>query len=264
MTLRKAMNINLRVLAIFFFVLLYSCTTAEDIQPPVYEIPVFNDSTDIFDQNILAAVYTDYKFPEEFYREDLNGGSIYYENTISTQTSDTKWFEHSTNSYDQALAWSETSAVNSAYYRGLVSERETEKFFEFRRVWEDNRNDIVLSRVHKFSYLDRSMYDRFNPNDTLAILRKSPINSESVIELVEYLWFLEVYKITGFKVLFYRIEETSQSYNYVLFHIKTSYGDWGLCDKISVLRTVFSVDKQTGALVQNSGEVILTLDGECH
>jgi len=247
-----------KALLISCFLFVAGCTDSDVINPidgpPNYQPPVIQDSTQLTNEIILQAVYSNYKYPSGFYEEDLQGGSTYYVNTVSISPLDKRenhWFELSTNSRDQAIAWSESSSVNSSYYRKLVSEKETEKYFEFRRVWEKHPTDILLSRVHKASYLDRSMYDRLNPGDTLGIFKKEEINKATVKELIEYLWFIGSYNTGGSKVLCTYATENESSVKYILFYTKVTYGDWGLKDKIIVMRGIFQVSKSTGAITES-------------
>jgi hypothetical protein len=251
---------------IFVIVLLIiGCESSID-NKQVYLPPNIQDSTQITDENVLRAVYSSYKYPAGFYQEDLNGGSPYYENTISTKSISERpsyWYELSTNNRDQAFAWSESSSVYSAYYRKLESEKETEKYFEFRRVWEEHPTDILLSRVHKEGYLDKSMYDRLNPGDTLGIFTKSNIDTTSVRELIEYLWFVWNYNMGGAKALCSYVINFNDSVNYLLFYTMVSYGDWGLCDQISVMRSIFSVSKQSGIIKENK-YLVRHITGKCN
>jgi hypothetical protein len=256
---------TLKVFIFAAIVLVSGCVSPIE-KNPIYVAPQIRDSTEITDENILRAVYSNYKFPQGFYKEDLKSGSPYYENTVSIRSLNDRspqWFELSTNDRDQAFAWSESSSVYSAYYRKVESEREDEKYFEFRRVWQEHPSDILLSRVHKASYLDRSMYDRFNPGDTLAIFRKSDVDTSSVKELIEYLWFIGYNDMGGAKALCSRVVDLDSSVQYILYYTMVSYGDWGLCDKISVIRSVYSVIKQTG-IITESKSVFRSITGKCN
>jgi hypothetical protein len=88
------------------------------------------DSITISDSQILDLAYSSFKYPDGFYQEDLTGESIYYVNTLSilplSQRSHNA-SELSTNSRDQAFAWSESTNVNSSQYRKLESESQTDK-----------------------------------------------------------------------------------------------------------------------------------------
>ena len=82
-----------------------------------------------------------------------------------------------------------------------MSESQTEKYFQFRRVYQQDTNDVVLDRVHKLSYVDRSMFDWFNPTRFIARLNVSPIDTLVAQNLVEYLWFVWNYNIGGAQVV---------------------------------------------------------------
>lgn len=217
----------------------------------IYLSPEIQDSTQITDENVLRAVYSTYRYPASFTREDFSEGSPYYENTISIYNMNERsnfWRELSTIDRNQAFAWSESSSVHSAYYRSVVSERETEKFFEFRRVWLEHPTDVILSRIHKSTYLDRSMHDRMRPRDTIAVF-KGVVDRASVKALVEYLWYAENYNTSGAKTLCTAMVEGTESINYFLFHTEVSFGDWGLNDHIAVYRSLFRVLKGTGTVI---------------
>jgi hypothetical protein len=207
------------------------------------------DSISLADTTLLRFASTGPKYPAGFYNEDLGDASIYYENTLSILPLGQRIpsaFELSTDNRDQAFAWSESSAVNSSDYRMLQSERETERFFEFRRVNQNNPKDIILSRVHKSSYIDRSMYDKFNPSPIVAQLNARPIDTETVRTLVEFFWFIDNYELYGAKVL---QEVTSQSPDSILcalYHIQVVFGDWGISDRIYLYRSLYSVSTQSG------------------
>ena len=124
---------------------------------------IAEEQTEFSDKDLRCAVYTDYKFPDGFYQEDLSlpdregKASIYYENTVSIDSSN-KWTEFCTNELSRAWTLSERSADSNSYYRRVVDTTITEKFFQFRRVSEQNPRDVLLSRVHKCSY--------FTPSDS--------------------------------------------------------------------------------------------------
>jgi hypothetical protein len=232
----------------------------------VYLPPDIRDSTQITNENVLRAVYSSYKYSEGFYHEDFQGSNPYYENTISIHASNERpsyWFELSTNDRSQAFAWSESSSVYSSYYRKLESERQTEKYFEFRRVWQEHPSDVILSRVHKATYLDRSMYDRFNPGDTIAVFQKSPIDTAGFKELVEYLWSADNFNIGGAKALCSYVLDHGTAVEYLLFHTMVSFGDWGLSDQISVMRSTYLVSKQTGVVTCRK-QIIRFITGTRH
>ncbi len=219
-------------------------------------LPGFNvtfDSIDVSDSTVLAIEYSTYVTPEGFYSEDLQGGAIYYESNLSITPSQNRqppFFFLSTDSKDQARAWSESSSVNSAYYRDFVSERETERYFEFRRVYKQRPSDILLSRVNKLSYIDRSMYFFPSKADLIGRLNARPIDGTQVQSLSEYLWFIENFDLYGSKVLAVVPKDGTDSTYCALYRLTMSGGDWGLHDDISLLRTTVSVAKASGDIIR--------------
>lgn len=227
-----------------------------------YYVATF-DSISITNETLLQLSYSSFKYPNGFYQEDLGGASIYYENTLSIlplnqRTSHS--FELSTNNRDQALAWSESTSVNSAYYRTLQSERQTEKYFEFRRVYQQNTRDVVLSRVHKLSYIDRSMFDSFNPTPLIGVFNLRPIDTSGVRTLSEYMWFSQNYSTGGAKALAAVPAESTDSIKCAIYQIQIVYGDFGVRDQIYLYRQQYSVGRQTGKIYR-SRSTIKTVQG---
>jgi len=203
----------------------------------------------------------EYAHPE-FYSEDLNGGFRYYENTISVRTESDRWIELSTDIRDSAYTWSEASSNSSAYYRTLESERETAKFFEFRRVYLEHPTDIMLSRIHKSSYLDRSMFDRIHPSDVVGVYKVRPILGPEVQELIEYMWKTCRLVQSG-RPLTRNFSENDSSFEEEIYFIRTIGGDWGICDTVILGRSVVSVDKTSGE-VSRFVEELREIDGVCY
>ena len=141
------------------------------------------------DENrILELAYdNDYLYPEGFYHELISIGSAYYVNTISiTPVSEREhiWIELSTDDRDEALLWSNKSNENSTVNREIISEKETEKYFEFTRQNIVYGNDVLLSRIHKSSYF-RPTLDRFLEPDTIGIYM-GELTKNKVKVLIEF------------------------------------------------------------------------------
>jgi len=203
------------------------------------------------DREIIEKAYsTTYQFPEDFYYETDLQGSPYYENTVSIRASQDLWIELHTNDKEQALNWSEISSTTSAYYRDLVAERETDKYFEFKRVYSIYPNDIILSRIHKSSYFIPS-YDKFNRSSHIGTLKVFPINEEVAKTFIEYMW---TNNLIGYndKVLENKITETTNHFLYNLKPVSVTYGDFGICDVIEVNNFDFLIDKQSGEVTYES------------
>ena len=203
------------------------------------------------DNKLRSFAYSESRGHPDFYQEDYGRGSRYYENSISTRMESDKWIELSTGTRDSALTWSETSATSGAYYRDLVSESETEKYFEFQRVYSENLSDVILSRVHKSSYLDRSMYDRFNPSPVLGVYRVRPISESGARELIEYMWINS--RIDNGRPLSRGMEESEVSFTEEIYYSYTVGGDWGTCALVRVDKTTGEVTKEAEELREVNG-----------
>lgn len=237
---------------ILLTILTLSCQNEDDI-------PKISLTTD--EREIMEKAYSKtYMFPDNFDYEKTLDGSLYYENTVSIRTSDNTWIELDTNDKLQAKEWSEISSTTSAYYRDLVAERETEKYFEFKRVYSVNPKDIILSRVHKSSYFKPS-FDKFKPSNKIGTLKINSINKETAKVFIEYMWTSYLVSYPD-KVLETNIVEYSDKIRYNLKAVNVIYGDWGMCDVIEVKSFDFFIDKLSGDVTFNSSQ-IKELKGTC-
>ena len=219
--------------------------------------------------DIIELAYSDYKYPEGFYTEELNGTSFYYMNTLSiTPPGEREYIriDLSTDDRDTAFYWSILTwaggeiSIDGDSAREYVSEAETEKYFEFRWVKENNPDYIRRYRAHKSSYLDASMYDQFNPGPVLGKYRQRPFELERVQELIEYMKFIQIYQTRGFKVLESSCLEFPKEYVCTIVELQMSWGDYGLNDLIAVLNKIYTVDKATGDITERE-ELIQTYTG---
>ena len=227
--------------------------------------------TEFSDEEIIDAVYSEYKYPESFYQEELGGIRLFYENTFTLKPLGERdgWVELCTDNRSRASEWVETSTKNSVYlsrYKNLTyDERETEKFFEFRGIRPKDQQHVILRRVHKCSYF-RPRHDKHRKlerGEVLGIFGQRPITIDNVKELIEYLWFIENYNFYGRKVLSSFTSDEGSSIKHTIYETKVVVGDWGLCDEISLVRTEYVVDRNSGE-VTVFPETIKILEGECH
>ncbi len=234
-----------------FIVLTWSCDTHDN--------PFAILTTD--DEEIVEKAYSKtYMYPPGFKFQQNLDGSVYYENTVSIRASQTAWIELSTHNRQQAKSWSEISSSTSAYYRNLTEERETEKYFEFKRVYSGNTKDVILSRVHKDSYFVPD-FDKLNPTNVIGTLKVNPINKETFKDFVEYIWTSYTIGYTG-KVLEYTVTDYPDKVRCNLKSIHVSNGDFGLCDIIEVKNFDFFADKQSG-IVTFQSNTIKEIRGVC-
>ena len=212
------------------------------------------------DQVVVAKAYSKtYLYPAGFEYESNLDGSPYYENTVSIGTSTDSWLELYTNSKVQAREWSEISNSNQTYTRLLTEERETEKYFEFKRVSPINPSDVILSRVHKSTYFIPS-YDKFKRGITIGVLMV-PVTKESVKTFVEYIWTCNLVSFP-IQVLENTIIDDGNIFRYNIKSVNVIYGDWGICDVIEVKNYDFLIEKGTGVITFESNKV-KEIQGTC-
>ena len=212
------------------------------------------------DENrILELAYdNDYLYPEGFYHELISLGSVYYVNTISiTPDSEQEhiWIELSTDDRDVALLWSNKSNENSSVNREIISERETEKYFEFTRQNEIYENDILLSRTHKSSYFKPTL-DKFLEPDTIGIYM-GELTENKVKELIEYLWSCGTIGLAHSKVIESQITEYHDYYEHYVQSIMIVHGDFNIHDYIHVYGNYFKLNKSERSLIIDTKEIMI-------
>ena len=238
--------------------MLYGCNELGPESSPLWEAPGYKatfESIEIPDSTILRLGYSSSLAPDGFYVEDWEAGSIYYETTLSIAPEHLRqppFYFLSTNARQQAYAWSESSSVHSAYYRELVSERETDRFYEFRRVYKQNPKDILLSRVHKLSYLDRSNFDYFAHASLIGRLNARPIDEATVRSLAEYLWFIDY---DGTRALASVPATRGDTVYCALYELRMGWGDWDMNDVAVLYRTVYAVSRSNGDVIRQRYEL---------
>jgi hypothetical protein len=210
------------------------------------------------ENRILELAYNiDYLYPEGFYQELIYEGSAYYENTVSIKPISERehiWIELCTNDKNEALLWSNNSNEYSSVNREIISERETDKYFEFKRQNVEYENDILLSRIHKTSYFQPKL-DKFKEPDTIGIYN-GELSKNSVNELVEYLWSCGSIGLGHSKVIESQIKEFNSYYEQYIQSIKIVYGDWGISDYIYVYDNYFKMNKPDSTLILETIKII--------
>jgi hypothetical protein len=208
------------------------------------------------DQQIINTAYTtNYVYPEGFYHEIIDTGSVYYENTLSITPVNQRqdiWIELSTNDRDQARTWSDLSNQYGSVNRAVVEEKETAKYFEFKRKNVLSASDIVLSRVHKTSYF-KPLNNRFFELDTIGIYN-GDLNTPAIKELVEYLWSSGTIGIDYTKVLESSITEFIDHWEQYIKSIKIITGDSGVPDEIYVYDNYFILNDSDKVLTVSSSQ----------
>jgi hypothetical protein len=206
------------------------------------------------DKRILDLAYNkDYVYPDGFYNKD---GFGYYENTVSIKPVSERepvWIELSTNDKNEALLWSNLSNEYSSVDREIISERENEKYFEFKRRNVKNERDIILSRVHKSSYFQPKL-DKFLESDTVGIYR-GELSETEFDELVEYLWSCGSMGLGHTKVIESQSKEYDDYFEQYIQSIKIIYGDFNINDYIYVYDNYFKMKKSDRTLIMETHKV---------
>ncbi len=234
-----------------FSILWISCDKKENTINP-------NDSI------IDLAYSSSYYYPNGFYHEIIDSGSIYYENTVSIAPTDKRkdiWIELNTTDIKQAREWSELSNQYSSVNRLIVKELANNKYFEFIRVSTTSSKDILLSRVHNSNYFI-PLLDKFKAIDTVGKFKMTNFQKSDVKELIEYLWSAGVIGYSD-KVLESNVIENTDNYEHLIKSISIVYGDFGLNDYIYLYDNRFLINKQNGLITMTKVQTDL-IKGKHH
>jgi len=238
--------------------------------------PVFQPNQQEFtDEEILDATYSHYKAPQNFStRESDPYFQLVYESTSFLKTwaernaelgKNISDFEVCTDDKNQALNWSELYRKNYLEDdQKLLNEIETEKFFEFKynATWREykygnGRSDALrgdILRIRKCSYLNAagSWRDRDdNLSIFLGIFNKRPVTTENVKELIEYDYSLFNSETRDEKILSSFSGNQGDKIKHTIYRTIIASddlaGSW-LCEKIHLMKSVYTVDKTSGEI----------------
>lgn len=245
------------------------------------EAPVFHlTQTKFTDKDVLNAVYSDYKTPDGFFVDTLERGekisdSVYYERLLENNNGIfycTKDINTAKQLVDENIAdYNRQDSRDEV----IIDTSENEKFFEFKTIENKknfpDRKYYLRHRVYKCNYLSdlqSEMYyekDKSISDNYIGIFAKRPVTTENVKELVEFLWYsaFRNYITVGSKALSSFTEEDGNLIKHTIFETKTASGDWGLCDRITLIKSIYTVNKNSGE-IKLSQEDIKTLQGKCH
>ena len=207
------------------------------------------DDYDTSNPILVKAYSSTYFYPADFYSESIDSGSIYYVNTISIKPVDQRepiCIDLCSNDIAQARTWSELTNTNSSQNRLLKDERQTEKYFEFKRVSPINKIDMVLDRVHKKSYFIPLM-DRYKAIDTIGQIPESTLQSTDIKQYIDYLWSSGIVEGPT-KVIETKLQDTTIGHKYTIKSITIVGGDRGIDDIIHVYRNTFLIYDSDGII----------------
>ncbi|MFY8035664.1 MAG: hypothetical protein ACOVMQ_00785 [Cyclobacteriaceae bacterium] len=249
-----AMKNNLSIGLIFIIAM--SCN--KPIEPTESSAIIYSSAPVTDQKEIIDKAYSSTRtYPLGFVNEQDPGGPAYYENTVSINSQSNVWIELSTGSYQQAKEWSD----NGSSDRVIVAERETKKYYEFKRVSPTDANSVLFSRVHKATYFVPTI-DWLNPSTSLGQFKVSLINKATVKEFIEYMWSTSNFSAFN-KVLEYHITDDANKVNYNLKTVTLIGGDFGICDAIQVKTYDFFIDKRSGDITFGF-KTVAELKGTCH
>lgn len=247
--------------------MLMACDRSDD--GPIFGTPqapgpddtLYVDDTVFTRFGLMAIAFGDPQMPEGFYEDDSPVYRVRYETTAGIDTVK-QYGPHATelSAVDivQARAWSDAVASNWNMYGETVSERETEKFFEFTRP-RIGGSFNELSRVHKCSYVDLSGYkpyldpyywhntDTIVYSGTIGTFNHQPLTAETTKELAEY-HYVHSAIYHGHSIIGSATVDHDSTFEHTIYSLGLSYGDWSMWDKITLTRRLYRVDRETGAL----------------
>ena len=204
------------------------------------------------EEQILELAYDPgYKYPEGFYHEVVETGSIYYDNTLSiTPLSEREhiWIELNTDDKNEARLWSDKTNEYNSVNREVILENETQKYFQFKRVSPTIPRDVIYSRIHKASYFQPAL-NKFSVSDSFVGKYNGEVKLNEVKELVEYLWSCGTMDVHYSKVITTRIKEFSDRFESYFQSILIVYGDFNLHDEIRVYDNQIVLSKASRELI---------------
>lgn len=226
----------------------------------VYKIPNFTSTqTEFSDDELLNATYSNYKFPSNFYHENLGDTNLYYVNTLSIDSAENgKSIHLSTNSFEKAKDWSIKSTYENFEFKNGIN---SEKFFEFIRITNPEDNSIIKFRTHKSSYLTRDNYNFFSKSDTIGIFNKLNFTVDDTKELIDYLWFISNYNNRSEKILSSFAVNNQQIFEVHHYELHIVYGDFNLYDEITLIKKVYEIERNTGVITVTE-TIIRKINGE--
>lgn len=248
--------IKLLLISIVIMSILFSCDKKKD-EKIIYGTPQFlHNQASFSDEEILAATYSDFKIPLNFYHEDLGDTSIYYVNTVSIDSLNNQWIQLATNSPEQAKYWSIISSANdtSEFTKG----KEDGKFFEF--IQQRSMNQTVKFRSHRENYLNRNNYDYMSNSNEIGIFTKINFTAFESKGLIDYLWFIDEHNNSSAKMLSSFTVNQQHAIEVHHYELLIVGGDFGIYDEIFLKNKIYSLNKMNGNITV-SERIIKTIQG---
>jgi len=221
-----------------FSILMWNCNVNET-----------QEQTDEYPDDIVkSAVYSGPKYPSDFYQENFYDAVLNYIQQWDTPTST----EPATDNYNTALDLTHIRLNELGLDRSkLIDGQSTEKYFEFN--WASDSlitHPEYYFRVHKSSYFEGVKLGTLDENKfqivELGKINYRPFSIQFVQDFFDRLWFYKHYNFGGAVVLKRTVLENQNNYNYTIYYTRTTFGDYGLQDKIKVYKGYFDLNKVNG------------------
>lgn len=231
-------NVIVNILILFSIFVMWNCNVNHP-QEVTEEFP---------DDAVKTAVYSGPMYPSDFYQEDLSNVVLNYIQQWNGYTST----EPATNDYNESIALVNIRVAQLGLDTTKLTEgKSTEKYYEFNWNPDSTVNPPpYIFRIHKSAYFEGVKYGTSDSNNSQIIelgkINYRPLTLQFAKEFFDRLWFFKHYNTGGAVVLKRTIFEDQYSYNYKFYFTKTSFGDFGLQDKISLYCGEFEVDKTNG------------------
>jgi hypothetical protein len=222
-----------------------------------YSEPVFGSRDSVFtDDQLRAAVYSNYRCPAGCYQETGYRVAPYYVNALSISPPNAQpasdWRDLATEDTAQARAWAESTVSHGSGIAHLDPgpPAVTNRYIEFAPTAGSSPFSPAM-RVHRLSYLNPLNFRpwSFYSDSLVGTFNARPVDTTSVRGLAEYLWFKWYREIAGFKVLSSFGSEDGSLVVHTIYDVETSYGDYNLSDDITLHRLEFRTSKSTGEIV---------------
>jgi len=143
----------------------------------------------------------------------------------------------------------------------VILDIETELFYGVYVKWEHNNSGQLSYYDEYVVSFKKDIYDCevkkiITDSETSIFKTKNPVQ---IKQIMDYEYYNETYDIFRSKLLYSEVVEAENSYIYKSYGIRGVGGDWGIQDKISLIRTIWVIDKSTGEMALSSKITLKTI-----
>lgn len=207
---------------------------------------------------ILALAYdNDYTVPTEFFVDDrVETTTRSY--SLHHVLDESRSYERCTNDLVIAQSWeqadNDSRAVNGAY----VTSMENDRYFEFTRELDydqavGNIGDPTspgYARVFKCDYVDRSGVDRNLLDGYSGRFSTTPVTTQSLQNLVEYLWQFRFFNVSRKAVIASYGSQSDAPLSHTLLLALVNNQGTNQCDRVDVVEWRFHYNVSLGEITR--------------